>query len=223
MNHQPKARLGTTNCARLCGGSATGFSLIELLIAMAVALILMTAMSTLLSSSLATRSRENLRSEALSDTQRALNLMSREIGNSGYGLTDNGIVAADSGPTAIRIRANINSAGEQPFTPPNPPPPNPLATDDADEDVVYIYQPAQQALVRFDRNTNEKIVLARPVAVFRVRYLDGLELETSISNAVKIRLTVLVTLPALHNQPASQVQLTSDVALRNAPTVLGRY
>lgn len=208
---------------RLRAGGEAGFSLIELMIGMAVALILLAAASTLLSSSLGTRSRENLRSEALSDTQRALNLMSREIGNSGYGLTDNGIVAADSGPTEIRIRANINSAGEQPVEPPNPPPPHPLATDDADEDVTYIFQPANQALVRFDRNINAKVVLARPVDVFSVHYLDNMEVETSISNAVKIRLTVLVTLPALNNQPASQVQLTSDVALRNAPAVLGRY
>lgn len=223
MNYQLDIRMRRTSCARPGAGGAAGFSLIELVIAMAVALILLASASTLLSSSLATRSRENLRSEALSDTQRALNLMSREIGNSGYGLTDNGIVAADSGPTEIRIRANINSAGEQPVEPPNAPPPNPLATDDADEDVTYIYQPANQAIVRFDRNTNAKIVLARPVDVFSVRYLDDVEVETTIPNAVKIRLTVQVTLPAQNNQPASQVQLTSDVALRNAPAVLGRY
>jgi hypothetical protein len=146
-------------------------------------------------------------------------MMSREIGNSGYGLIDNGIVASDSGQTWIRIRANIDSAVESASDPLMPP----LATDDPDEDVTYVYQPESEAIVRYDRNTNMSTVLARPVNVFRIRYLDALSVDTTVPNAVKIRLTVLITLPATNNQPASQMQLTSDVALRNAPAVLGRY
>jgi prepilin-type N-terminal cleavage/methylation domain-containing protein len=199
--------------------SAAGFSLLELLIAMTVTLILMAAASTLLTTSLGTRTRENRRSDALSDAQRAISMMSREIGNSGYGLIDNGIVVSDSGQTSIRVRANIESAVESA----NDPLMAPLATDDPDEDVTYVYQPASEAIVRYDRNTNTNTVLARPVNVFRIRYLDALGADTTIPNAVKIRLTVLITLPASRNQPASQMQLTSDVALRNAPAVLGRY
>lgn len=200
------------------GGGAAGFSLLELLIAMTVTLLLMSAASTLLTTSLGTRTRENRRSDALSDAQRAVGMMSREIGNSGYGLIDNGIIAADSGLSSIRVRANINNAGEIPgdaF--------KPLATDDPDEDVAYVYQAANQALVRFDRNTGVTTVLARPVDLFRIRYLDSLDVDTTIAAAVKIRLTVLITLPATSNQPASQMQLTSDVVLRNAPLVLNRY
>ncbi len=224
MSYRREPTLRQTGPAQRFGAhSAAGFSLIELLIAMTVTLILMVAATTLLTSSLRTRTRENRRSDALSDAQRAISLLSREIGNSGYGLIDNGIVVADSGQTAIRIRANINSIGEQPSNPPNPAPPFPLATDDPDEDVTYIYQPANEAIVRFDRNANVRTVLARPVNLFRIRYLDEADVDTAIANAVKIRLTVLITLPASDNQPASQMQLTSDVALRNAPEVLGRY
>lgn len=220
MSHPHQASLRQANLARLrANRSAAGFSLPELFIAMTVTLILMTAASTLLTSSLGTRTRENRRSDALSDTQRALNMMSREIGNSGYGLIDNGIVTGDSGQTSIRVRANIDSATESANDPLAP-----LATDDVDEDVAYVYQPANEAIVRFDRNTNTNTVLARPVNIFRIRYLDALGVDTTIPNAVKIRLTVLVTLPANNrNQAASQVQLTSDIALRNAPAVLGRY
>ena len=67
-----------------------GFSMLELMIAMTITLTVMVAASTLLASSLHTRMRENLRSDALAAAQRGLNSMSREIGNSGYGLTDNG-------------------------------------------------------------------------------------------------------------------------------------
>lgn len=190
---------------------------------MTVTLILMGAAGFLLTSSLGTRARETRRSDALSDAQRAINLMTREIGNSGYGLVDNGIVAGDSNENSIRIRANINSAGELPYDPPNPPPPKPLATDDPDEDVTYVYQAENQSIVRFDRNTGASLVLARPVSAFRVHYLDATDLETDVPNAVKVRLTVLITLPATSNQPASPMQLTSDVTLRNSPMVLGRY
>src|SRR6185295_4795809 len=85
-----------------------GFSLLELLIAMVITMALMTAATTLLASALRVRSRENQKSDALADTQRALNIMSREIANSGFNLTNNGIVAADSGLNEIRVRSNLN-------------------------------------------------------------------------------------------------------------------
>lgn len=218
MSQRRETTTKQTRCAPLRLSSAAGFSLIELLIAMTATLILTFAASTLLTSSLSTRTRENRRSDALSDAQRAISMMSREIANSGYGLIDNGIVLDDSGQTSIRIRANIHSSDETPNDAIKP-----LATDDMDEDVTYVYQPANQAIVRFDRNTNTNTVLARPVNSFRVRYLDAADADTTVTSAVKIRLSVLVTLPANNNQPSSPMQLTSDVALRNAPMVLGRY
>lgn len=219
MKDRREILLRQADRSRLRASGAAGFSLIELLIAMSITLILTFAASTLLTTSLGTRTRENRRSDALSDAQRAISILSREIANSGYGLMDNGIVANDSGQTSIRIRANIYSANERPNDPNAPP----LATDDADEDVTYVYQAANEAIVRFDRNTNTSTVLARPVNLFRIRYLDAADVEVAVGNAVKVRLSVLITLPASSNQPASQMQLTSDVALRNAPSVLGRY
>src|SRR5215467_3818908 len=85
-----------------------GFSLLELLIAMAITMAMMTAATTLLANALRVRSRENQKSDALADTQRALNIMSREIANAGFNLTGNGIVAADSGANGLRIRSNLN-------------------------------------------------------------------------------------------------------------------
>ncbi len=66
--------------------SQAGFSLFELLIAMSVMVILMGLASSLLASAFKMRIRENQRTEALADAQRGLNLMSREIANSGYAL-----------------------------------------------------------------------------------------------------------------------------------------
>src|ERR1700752_4131675 len=85
-----------------------GFSLLELLISMVINISLITAAATLLANALRVRSRENQKSDALADTQRALNIMSREIANAGFNLSNNGIVAADSGQNRLRVRANLN-------------------------------------------------------------------------------------------------------------------
>src|SRR3954451_25447775 len=89
---------------RDCGG----FSLIELVIAMAISLALMTAASTLLANALRVRSRENQKSDALADTQRAINIMSREIADAGFNLNTNGLVDADSRLDQLRVRSNLN-------------------------------------------------------------------------------------------------------------------
>jgi prepilin-type N-terminal cleavage/methylation domain-containing protein len=203
---------------------ASGFSLIELTIAMAILLIMMAGASRLLMSSLGARTRENQKSDALADTQRALNIMSREISNSGFGLDFNGLVAADCHPTSnsdtaspqIRFRSNVNNTDAM--------------TLQADEDVTYVYQPAPvSAIVRYDKNTNTRTVLADQISALEISYVDDagaispLATPAAVANAVRVRITVKVDLQPMAGQPASQVALISDITLRNAPTVTGRY
>src|SRR5882762_9567404 len=90
-----------------------GFSLIELIIAMTITILITAVAGRLLAQSLNIRTRANEKVDALADAQRALNIMSREIADAGYNLTDNGIVAADSvtdanGNSTLRIRSNLN-------------------------------------------------------------------------------------------------------------------
>jgi len=90
-----------------------GFSLMELIIAMTITLVVMGIASTMLARAFNVRTRANDNSDALADAQRALNIMSREIAQAGFNMSDNGIVAADSvtdgnGNSTIRIRANLN-------------------------------------------------------------------------------------------------------------------
>src|ERR1041385_3438273 len=88
--------------------ASSGFSLLELLIAMVITIALMTAASTLLAQALRVRSRENQKSDALADVQRALNIMSREIANTGFNMTGNGIVAEDSGANGLGVCSTLN-------------------------------------------------------------------------------------------------------------------
>jgi prepilin-type N-terminal cleavage/methylation domain-containing protein len=206
---------------------AAGFSLIELLIAMTLVLIMMVGATQLLMSSLGVRTRENQKSDALADAQRALNIMSREIGNTGFGLDYNGLVAVDCHPTTatdtntaqIRIRANLNNTD--------------ATTSQPDEDVTYVYQGSPTfAIVRYDKNTNTSTVLANRIDGMQITYIDAttptpnestLATSAAVASAVRIRIKIQVNLQPTVGQPASQVLLTSEIALRNAPTVVRTY
>ena len=215
-----------------------GFSLLELIIAMAITMALMTAAATLLANALRVRSRENQKSDALADTQRALNIMSREIANSGFNLTNNGIVAADSGPNKIRIRSNLNKYEY------DDPTVTQLSRDsvmDKGEDVMYFINLADNTmyLARHDRFGNGSSVLANRIDSMNIHYFDqkvtytctapsdGTDitnvsaLEVPMADAKYIVITIAVTLDALGTpgqsgyQPPYSVLLCSDVTLRN--------
>lgn len=215
------------------GASAAGFSLVELLVAMAVTLVVMVIASTMVAGSFNIRARENQRSDALSDSQRALNFMTRDIANAGFGLRNNGIVAADSTGSAIRVRANLNAFSGQTTSD---------VVTDPDEDLEYtlISDGTNSYLVRLDVNTsNQSTILANRIDNFRIRYYaskvtytptpDNCDIDTGgvgevaqKSDARYVVLILCVTLPQRGTpggpgyQAASKVQLVSDVALRNS-------
>ena len=202
---------------------ADGFSLIELTIAMAIVLVMMAGASRLLMSSLGVRTRESQKSDALADAQRALNIMSREIGNSGFGLNYNGLVASDCHPTTtadpnvaqIRLRANVVNTNDQ--------------ISDADEDITFVYQGTTKAIVRYDAVTQTSTVLAGAIDAMQITYIDAagatsnLATAAAVKDAVRVRITIQVNLQQTVGQPASQVLLTSEIAIRNAPSVINHY
>jgi len=207
---------------------------------MTITLVLLGLSSALLASSFRFRTRENQRTEALADSQRGLNLITREIANSGYGLTDNGIVGADTGLTSIRVRANLNaSEGETTSN----------SATDKDEDVKFLlytiaaivtsfvstltlrlrkwcsqtesiplnfrYYP-DKVFTQLGSATSPNVVDAAGNAVSEV---------TQKSEAKYVVISVCVTLPAVGTpgsagyQPPSRVQFVSDAALRNSDLV----
>jgi prepilin-type N-terminal cleavage/methylation domain-containing protein len=214
----------------------SGFSLVELFIAMTITLVIMAIASTLLASSFYVRTRESQRSSAIADAQRALNSMSREIANAGYGLSTNGIVGGgDSGATSIRIRSDLDLSG---------------ATSVSGEDVKYVLvndangsfivrlnlQPSQTtglianridglAIYYYDRRVTYTIGNCQigNCNITDVRNSVGnAQAEVTPDNAKYIVLSLRVTLPAVGSagsagyQPPSATQLVSTVTLRNA-------
>ena len=214
-----------------------GFTIAELLIAMTVTLVMIGLTAALLAGSFSIRTRENQRTEALADTQRGLNLMTREIANSGFALNDNGIVDADSGASSIRVRANLNASSAETTS---------NSAVDRDEDIKYfLYTENNNSyIVRLDVNTSaQQMILANRVDALifhyyadKVTYTSGncdiADVRDSSGNtagdvtakasAKYVVMTICVQLPAVSSpgapgyQPRSRVQLSSDIALRNA-------
>ena len=231
-----------------------GFSLIELIIAMAVTLTIVGLSSTLLAAAFRIRSREDRKSDAIADVQRAMNIMTREISNSGLKLpaglpqvSDNGIVVNDTNNESLRLVSNLNGMPDSAngyF--------EDTDVDDADEDLKFLmYVDAalgQRYIVRYEKNgANQTTVLANRIDSLIFRYYDEkvtydttinasgqcdiknvtnaageTENEVSPGSAKFIVIAVGVTLPAVGSpatdgyQPASPVQLTSDIVLRNS-------
>jgi len=217
-----------------------GFSLFELIIALAITLGLAAAAMTLVAASFKVRSRENRKMDAIADAQRGINLMTREIANAGFGLNNNGIVTSDSTANSIRVRSNLNAlSGETTSN----------SVSDRDEDIKFMLytDSGSSYIVRLDVNVGaQEMVLANRVDNLNIHYYADKVLYTADnstgncdiasvtdssgnpvsdvtqkSSAGYIVMSACVALPAVGDpgspgyQPASQIQLVSDVSLRN--------
>jgi Tfp pilus assembly protein PilW len=165
---------------------AAGFSLVELMIAMTITLFIMGIASTLLAGAFNIRRRENQRTDALADVQRALVTMSHEIANAGFNLDPaktNGIVDTDSqvdanGNGTIRVRANLNKylnedENHNPYSQPARDGIG-VAGEDKGEDIKYFVLPTSDTsyLARYDAYGGPPTVVANRIDSFRVQYYD---------------------------------------------------
>jgi len=226
-----------------------GFSLVELIIAMAITITITGLACTLLARSMNLRWRANQKMEAMADAQRALNIMSREIANAGFNLSDNGLVPEDSvtdenGNSTIRIRSNLNkfdssvsSAAQNGIG---------VAAEDVGEDVKYFLHAANNTnlLARYDAYRgagSTPTVLANRLDSLHIHYFgqkvtystSGCDItdvsagEVAVSAAKFLVIAVCVEEPEVGSpgapgyQPPTNVLLVSDVALRNS--YLSRY
>jgi prepilin-type N-terminal cleavage/methylation domain-containing protein len=216
----------------------SGFSLIELMIALTVMTVVMALASQLVISGFRVRMREDKRGEALADARRALDTMSHEIASAGYklpsglNLPSNGIVAANSSSTSIRIVTNTGST-------------NTAAVNESNEDILYQLTTdtaGNSFITRYDMNAasgSQSSIIANRIDNLTIRYYDqmvtyatttpcditttgGTAESANRSASTYVVLSICVTLPQVGSpgyegyQAASRVQMTSDVFLRNA-------
>jgi prepilin-type N-terminal cleavage/methylation domain len=211
-----------------------GFSLAELMIAMVIMLVMMGIASALFSRAIGVRARESRKADALTSAQAALNVLSREIANSGFGLgangaSNNGIVLADSNANQIHVRANITNV--VPYTSL----PEVGATSDPGEDITYFFDATTKSIVRYDAHPpagfSATSVVVNKISNVTFDYFNYAAGSSTATQTVaptattgRVRITVIVTLDPVNGQPSNQtVKFTSDVTLRNASSMLQQY
>jgi prepilin-type N-terminal cleavage/methylation domain-containing protein len=162
--------------------NAAGFSLIELMLAMAVTLTMMTLASKVLMECFNIRTHQDARSDTIADVQRALNIISREVGGAGFGLTNNGVVgctpagACDSNATSIRVRSNLNRFDSTPSD---------ATTLQDNEDVKYFLNDSANTryLVRYNANGAgaQATVLANRITALQFHYFASRVTYTTLN------------------------------------------
>jgi Tfp pilus assembly protein PilW len=193
---------------------SSGFSLVELIISMVITLVILGVAVAAFSGALGSRDFESSRTDAITSAQAALNIMSREIGNSGYGLYTNGIVLADSNGKMLHIRCNTSN--------------NNYTTNDANEDLTFFYDPDSQSVVRYDSNTNATSGIINRISDVDFLYQDypvtGPPTTTPTANTGKVTITLKVKLIDARGEPTGRYEtVKADITLRNAPYMLGQY
>lgn len=118
----------TKNCER-------GFTLIELLISMALALIVITSLSSAFISQRKTYAVQEQITAMTQDARAALDMISREVRMAGYDPTGASIVGIPYSATQLEVRADLNGDGD---------------TSDTHEDITYTYDSTNKQI---DRNT----------------------------------------------------------------------
>lgn len=194
----------------------SGFSLVELIVSAVITLIILGVAVTVFSAALGRRARESSRTDAITSAQAALNIMSREIGNAGYGLSDNGVVT-DSTATMLHIRSNVVNTNS--------------TTTDPGEDVVFYLDGngTNQSVVRHDNNTGETSGIINRISSVSFAYANYTNTGPATIGAAgpdtgKITITLTVILENVQGQPTNQtVTISSDVTLRNSAYMRGQY
>jgi prepilin-type N-terminal cleavage/methylation domain-containing protein len=199
--------------------SQRGFSLIELIISMLLSLVILGVAVAAFSGMLGSRNRESSRADALTSAQAALNIMTREIGNSGYGLTTNGLVVADCSNKKLHFRTNTSNHDG--------------STNSAGEDVTFYYDAATQSVVRYDAVSGTSGIINRVSDVdftywnYVVAPLTGavtISSGSASTDTARVTIQLKVTLADVQGQPTGRIEtVSSDVTLRSSPYMLSQY
>lgn len=215
--HDESLRSFEADCNFL--SSCDGFTMVELTISMVITLIILGVAVAAFSGALGARERESSRTDALTSAQAALNILSREIGNSGYGLTTNGLVIADSTDKKLHFRTNTGNHDG--------------ATTGAGEDVTFYYDSTSQSVVRYDSVGGSSGIINRVSDVDFIYYnyvvtpttgAVTISAGSASVDTARVNITLKVILANVQGQPSGRIEtVTSDVTLRNSPYMLTQY
>lgn len=157
----------------------TGFTLVELMVSMAISLAVLAAIA----GTFTAQTRQNSAEEQLGQMQQnvrgALDLMIREIQMAGYkpaGGSFSGIQTSSA--TTLRIKLDLDSSG--------------VETDGTTDDISYSFDSSTGLITRTLNNTGSSATLADNVTAFSFTYLDANGASTTTNTAVR-RITINIT------------------------------
>lgn len=150
--------------------SDSGFSIIELLIAMAVGLIVLGALCSTFILQDKTYDVQDQVTEMIQSARAAVDIISREIQMAGYNPTGASIDGITYNATQLQIQADLNGDGD---------------TGDTDENIIYTYDATN---LRIERNSE---LLADNIQTFAFEYLDNAGGATTVTADIRqIRVTI---------------------------------
>jgi type IV pilus assembly protein PilW len=156
-----------------------GFTLIELMVSMAIGLAVLAAIA----GTFTAQTRQNTAEEQIGQMQQnvrgALDLMIREIQMAGYkpaGGSFNGIQTSTA--TTLRIKLDLDSSG--------------VETDGTTDDISYSFDSSTGLITRTLNNPGSSATLADNVTAFSFTYLDANGSSTTTNTAVR-RITISIT------------------------------
>jgi type II secretory pathway pseudopilin PulG len=201
-----------------------GFTLIELILSLVISIIILAIAVAVFSNALTARDYQTARTDAVVSAQAAINIMSREIGNAGYGLLNNGIVLNDSGTGRLHFRTNTNNSN--------------LLTTDPNEDVTFFCDSCNSAggsVVRYDAaGAGSTSGIINKVSLVQFQYWDYDAITQAVTgplnspslNTGRVTITLTVIINNIRGAPSgdsANLTVKSDVTLRNSPYMLNRY
>ena len=156
------------------GHQESGFTLVELLIAMAISgIVLGAAVNTFIAQRWSYALQEQV-TEMTQGTRAAMELVTREVRMAGYNPARTSFDGITYDPTHVHIRADLNGDGD---------------TADANETIVYAYHTATQQMLRDGDGSSQPI--ADHIQAFTFDYVDGAGTSTTTTaNIRQIRLTI---------------------------------
>jgi len=133
-----------------------GFTLVELLVAMAIALVVIGSISSAFVSQRKTFASQEQINEMIQSARAAMDIISRELKMGGYDPTGAGIVGVPYSSTQLQVVADLNGDGD---------------TSDSNESITYTYDGTN---FQIDRNTGGgSQPLAENIQSFTFTYWEG--------------------------------------------------
>jgi len=188
------------------------FTLIELMIAMALGMIVMASVATTFTSQTRTYSAQEQINQMEQNARGALDIMSREIKMAGYNPaagTVTGVVTYTS--TALTIQADLNGDGS-------------ISPNSADnEQIAYAYDSANKNITRqVGSGTAETLAENINGLTFTYYQASATTLATSASNIRRVKIAIIAkTAKPDPNYPSNNGYRTDDLSATITPINLG--